>query len=253
MAAMVGQTLVFGGRGMVGSAVCRELARRSVAPILSLGRSEGAGAGGEPAASSAVEQRSGVDALRPETFASLLPGARAVVISIGEPPWILDKERAMRSNGLTNISILRAAAEHKVPRVVLVNAAIPAWRLIAGYREGKEAAEREAHAYPEACGTDCGVTVLKPSAVSGTRYVGRTPLPLWVALEPMRFAFQTLAKPCQEMERLLPSLLGNVLRPAVRVEEIAMAAADAVEDPNPQGVRTLGPSELVGYSGQRAE
>jgi len=247
MAAAAGPTLVFGGRGMVGAAVCRELARRGATPVLSLGRSAGAGAGGPPPEAGGVEQRSGVDALRPETFAALLPGARAVVVSIGEPPWVLDRERAMRSNGLTNISILRAAAEHKVPHVVLVNATMPRWGLIAGYREGKEAAEKEARQYPEACGVDCSVLVVKPGAISGTRYAGSVPLPIWLLLEPMRLAFRALAAPCRAMERLLPSLLEGVLRPAVRAEEIAAAAADAIESPELRGVQTLGTAELVGY------
>uniref|UniRef100_A0A7S0FKL1 NAD-dependent epimerase/dehydratase domain-containing protein n=1 Tax=Pyrodinium bahamense TaxID=73915 RepID=A0A7S0FKL1_9DINO len=247
MAAASGSILVFGGRGLVGAAVCRELVRRGLAPVVSLSRSRGPGAGGPLVECSSVEQRTGVDALRPETFAPLLCGARAVVISIGEPPWILDKERAKRSNGLTNISILRAAAEQNVPRVVLINATMPHWRLIAGYREGKQAAETEAQLYPEACGVPCGVMIVKPSAISGTRYSGRMPLPLWLVLEPMRIALRALTAPCRALERALPSLLHGVLRPPVRVGEIALAVADAIEDPDFQGMRTLGTDSLVGY------
>uniref|UniRef100_A0A7S4PT26 NAD-dependent epimerase/dehydratase domain-containing protein n=1 Tax=Alexandrium monilatum TaxID=311494 RepID=A0A7S4PT26_9DINO len=246
MAAASGRTLVFGGRGLVGTAVCRELARRGVSPVLSLGRSSGPGAGGRLAEGSGVEVRDGVDALRPETFAPLLPGAHTIVISIGEPPWILDKERAMRSNGLTNVSVLRAAAEHKVPRVVLINATMPRWKVISGYREGKETAEREALQYSETCG-ESGVLIVKPSAISGTRYSGSMPVPLWLMLEPMRLVFKALSGPCMALERMMPSLLEGVLRPPVRVEEIARAVADAIQDPKFKGVRVLGTDDLVGY------
>jgi len=71
-----GRALVFGGRGLVGAAICRELARRSAAPVVSLGRSAEAAGG---SVDSSVEQKSGVDALKPETYAPLLSDARAVV------------------------------------------------------------------------------------------------------------------------------------------------------------------------------
>lgn len=236
-------TLVFGGRGFVGATICKEVARRGLGPVLSLARSSGATAGD----AAGIQQVSGVDALRPETFATLLAGCRAVVISIGEPPWVLDKERAMRANGLTNISILKAAAEHKVPKIVLINATMPKWSLIAGYREGKEAAEATALQYPSLSETDAGVLILKPSAISGTRYEGKVPIPLWLMLEPMRAVMRLFSYPCQALEYCLPSLFSGVLRPPVRVEELALAAADAIEDPSFRGVKILGTDELVGY------
>ncbi|CAK9016741.1 unnamed protein product [Durusdinium trenchii] len=221
-------------------AVCRELAKRGL-PAASLGRSQ-------PKEPSGVEEIGGIDALKPETFDSLLPGARAVVIAIGEPPWVRDKERAMRFNGITNINILQSAAKHKVPRIVLVNATMPTWSLIAPYREGKLAAEREALSYPEKCGTNCHVVVLKPGAISGTRQEGSLEVPLWIILEPMRLVMSWMSWPCEVLEGCLPSLFGGVLRPPVRVEELAMAAADAVEATSLEGVRELGTKELVGYS-----
>merc|ERR1719367_1279507 len=124
---------------------------------------------------------------------------------------------------------------------------MPQWKLIAGYREGKEAAERGARQYPEAHGGGCGVLIVKPSAISGTRYAGSLGVPLWLAMEPMRVMFKALASPLGAAERAVPSLLEGVLRPPVRVEEIAAAVADAIEDPQFQGVKTLGTDELVGY------
>mmetsp|Transcript_13947 Transcript_13947/g.31690 ORF Transcript_13947/g.31690 Transcript_13947/m.31690 type:complete len:252 (+) Transcript_13947:67-822(+) len=238
-----GRTLVFGGRGFVGAAICKELASRGATPVLSLSRSQPK----TQQEGSAIQEIGGVDALKPETFESLLPDARAVVIAIGEPPWVLDKERAMRSNGTTNITIMQTAAKHKVPRVVLVNATMPTWGVIAGYREGKLAAEREALSYPEKCGAPAGVLVIKPGAISGTRQEGCFQVPLWLLLEPMRMVMSALSRPCEALESWMPSLFGGVLRPPVRVEEIAMAAADAVQDESLR-VRELGTKELVGYS-----
>lgn len=239
-----GSTLVFGGRGLVGAAVCRELAKRG-APVVSLGRSEGSGGGGP--LDSKIEQISGIDALDPETFKPLLRGARAVVISMGLPPWIRNRERAISANALTNISVMKAAAECKVPRIILMGATMPSWGLIANYREAKDMAEAEARKYSEACNTDCSVVILKPGVVSGTRYVGSIPLPLWFAFAPMRLIFSTFASPCRALERLLPGLLGGVLRPAVHVDELAAAIADAAAEAELKGVRVLGTDELVGY------
>lgn len=204
-----------------------------------------------------VELRSGVDALQPDTFKAMLPGAGTVIISVGEAPWTErtggTKERAVKANGLTNVSVLRAAAEQKVPRIVLVNATMPKWGLIAGYREGKEMAEAEAKLYPETSGlgtSGCSVLVLKPGVVTGTKYWGSVPLPFWVALGPMRFAFQCLSGPCEWLEQKMPRLLGGVLRPAVQAEEMAKAVADMVVAEPGQGVQTLAPDKLVGYKSE---
>lgn len=251
MAARAGPVLVFGGRGFVGAAVCRELAKRGL-PVVSLGRSGSVGAGGELAPG--VEHRSGVDALQAETFKDALADARAVVVSVGEAPWTEftggTKDRAVKTNGLTNVAVLKAAAEHKVPRVVLVNATMPTWGLISGYREGKEMAEAEAKHYPETSGLgadDSSVLVLKPGVITGTKYWGKVPLPFGLALEPARFLLRSLAGPCAWLEKKMPRLLGGILSPAVRVEEMATAAADVVQSDAKQGVRVLEPAKLVGY------
>jgi len=248
MAIARSSVLVFGGRGFVGSSVTRELTQRGI-PVLSVGRS-GAAAGGS-VTSASIEQRTGVDALRPETYEPLLSSARAVVVAVGEAPWTElwgKKDRAVRMNGLTNVSVLEAAAKNGVPRVVLVNATMPKWGLISGYREGKQLAEKAALQYAEQCSTqNSGVLVLKPSVVSGTRYVGPIPLPLWLMFLPMRVVMQLFSGPCMALEKMLPGLLGGLLRPAVHVEELAKAAADAIEDEGLQGVRILEPDSLVGY------
>merc|ERR1719263_2287810 len=106
-------------------------------------------------------------------------------------------------------------------------------------------AEAEARKYAEASKTDCSVVILKPGVVSGTRYVGSIPLPLWLAFAPMRQIFSIFASPCRALERLLPGLLGGVLRPAVHVDEIAAAVAAATAETDLKGVRVLGTDELV--------
>jgi len=248
--AVQGSTLIFGGRGMVGAAICRELARRGAGPIASLGRSEDAAGGA--LLDSRVEQKSGIDALRPETFSPLLKDAKAVVISMGLPPWVTDREKAISANGSTCVSVLKAASEHKVPRIVLLSATMPEWGIMKNYREGKNMADEEARKYVEACGVDCTVLIMKPSVVSGTRYVGSVPLPLWIAMAPMRFFFRTFASPCQGIEKLMPGLFGGILRPAVYAEELAMAAADAIESAELKGLVVLGTDELVGYKSNQA-
>lgn len=251
MAASAPAALVFGGRGFVGGAICRELARRGI-PVLSCGRSAKVGSGGD--LGPGVEHRSGVDALDPETFKPLLSNARAVVISIGEAPWTErtggTRERAVKMNGLSNVAVLRAAAESKVPSVVVVNATMPNWGLVAGYREGKEMAEAEAKLYPEHSGLGpdaCSVLVLKPSVISGTKYWGSVPLPFGAAMGPMRFAMKCFAGPCAWLESKMPGLFGGVLRPPVLVEELAIATADAIEGKAAKGVKVLGTEDLVGY------
>eukprot|EP00746_Dinoflagellata_sp_MGD_P065138 gnl/MRDRNA2_/MRDRNA2_27147_c0_seq2.p1 gnl/MRDRNA2_/MRDRNA2_27147_c0~~gnl/MRDRNA2_/MRDRNA2_27147_c0_seq2.p1 ORF type:complete len:251 (-),score=59.43 gnl/MRDRNA2_/MRDRNA2_27147_c0_seq2:224-976(-) len=248
MAVARSSVLIFGGRGFVGSCVGKELISRGI-PVLSVGRS--AAEAGKSVTSGKIEQRTGVDALKPETYESMLSTARAVVVAVGEAPWTElwgKKERAVRMNGITNVSVLEAAAKNGVPRVVLVNATMPQWGLISGYREGKQQAEAAALKYPEQCSDkDCGVLVLKPGVVSGTRYVGKIPLPLWLMFVPVRLVMKLMPGPFKALERMLPGLLGGVLSPPVHVEELAKAAADAIVDEGFRGIRTLEPDKLVGY------
>eukprot|EP00929_Paragymnodinium_shiwhaense_P053748 TRINITY_DN26921_c0_g1_i1.p1 TRINITY_DN26921_c0_g1~~TRINITY_DN26921_c0_g1_i1.p1 ORF type:complete len:278 (+),score=45.04 TRINITY_DN26921_c0_g1_i1:80-835(+) len=251
MAGSAASVLVFGGRGFVGGAICKELARRGI-PVMSVSRSAKAGSGGD--LGPGVELKSGVDALKPETYESMLASSRAVVIAVGEAPWTErtggNKDRAVQMNGLTNVSVLRAAAEKKVPCAVLVGATMPNWKLIEGYREGKDMAEHEARRYPEASGLGeggCSVLIMKPGVVSGTKYLGSTPLPFWAMFEPMRFMMKCFSGPCAFLESKLPGLFGGVLRPAVRVEELAAAAADTIEGKDKRGVRCFGTETLVGY------
>eukprot|EP00405_Crypthecodinium_cohnii_P000793 CAMPEP_0194763618 /NCGR_PEP_ID=MMETSP0323_2-20130528/20054_1 /TAXON_ID=2866 ORGANISM="Crypthecodinium cohnii, Strain Seligo" /NCGR_SAMPLE_ID=MMETSP0323_2 /ASSEMBLY_ACC=CAM_ASM_000346 /LENGTH=255 /DNA_ID=CAMNT_0039688809 /DNA_START=140 /DNA_END=907 /DNA_ORIENTATION=+ len=249
-------TIVFGGRGFVGAAVCRELVKRGAGPVVAVGRSSNPGPGGDLGPH--VEAKGGIDAFKPESYEKLLESARAVVISVGEAPWAEkvwgSKDQAKKMNGLSNVRILQAAAEAKVPRVILVNATMPQWGLIAGYREGKEMAREEAKRYTEKSGLGdkgCTVLVLKPAVITGTRYVGSIPLPLNLVMGPMRFVMKCLKGPCSWLESTFPSVFGGLLRPAVWVDEMAAAAADVVQSEDLKGLQEMDPDTLVGYQSSK--
>ena len=56
------------------------------------------------------------------------------------PPELGGKAAAVRNGGITNLTAVMAAAEAKVPNVVLINACMPRWLGAAGmsgYVEGK--------------------------------------------------------------------------------------------------------------------
>ncbi|KAI0831337.1 NAD-P-binding protein [Trametes gibbosa] len=82
--AAVQKILVIGGNGFVGSAVCRTALARGmqVASVSSSGRAWKTPKGHTPAWVDKVEWHKG-DALKPETYAHLLPGTTAVVHTIG--------------------------------------------------------------------------------------------------------------------------------------------------------------------------
>ncbi|KAH9901417.1 NAD-P-binding protein [Cubamyces lactineus] len=84
MEAVIQKILVVGGNGFVGSAVCRTALARGmkVASISSSGRPWQTPKGHTPSWVHKVEWHQG-DALKPETYAHLLPGVSAVVHTIG--------------------------------------------------------------------------------------------------------------------------------------------------------------------------
>ncbi|KAH7913710.1 mitochondrial protein [Hygrophoropsis aurantiaca] len=84
MHATVQKILVVGGNGFIGSAVCKSALARGmqVTSISSSGKPYRTPKGHSPAWASQVDWRR-ADALRPETYASLLPGVSAVVHTLG--------------------------------------------------------------------------------------------------------------------------------------------------------------------------
>ncbi|KAI0798011.1 NAD-P-binding protein [Abortiporus biennis] len=114
MTAVAQKLLVVGGNGFVGSAVCKAALARGmqVTSISSSGKPYTTPKGHSPAWTSKVDWKAG-DALRPETYAHLLPGTTAVVHTLGtllEDP----KYKAALKNG--DISALFGALTSGVTR-----------------------------------------------------------------------------------------------------------------------------------------
>ena len=118
---------VFGGTGMVGSAIAAEAVRRGLS-VTCVTR------GGAPPAHIASSEWGGAvrwlrgDALEPDTYRDAMRHHDAVVTSVGRLPLpSLTHEEVVRDNGETNIIPGRVARELGVPRLVVVGASIPAF------------------------------------------------------------------------------------------------------------------------------
>ena len=119
--------MVFGGTGMVGSAIAAEAVRRGLS-VTCVTR------GGAPPAHIASSEWGGAvrwlrgDALEPDTYRDAMRHHGAVVTSVGRLPLpSLTHEEVVRDNGETNIIPGRVARELGVPRLVVVGASIPAF------------------------------------------------------------------------------------------------------------------------------
>ena len=119
--------MVFGGTGMVGSAIAAEAVRRGLS-VTCVTR------GGAPPAHIASSEWGGAvrwlrgDALEPDTYRDAMRHHDAVVTSVGRLPLpSLTHEEVVRDNGETNIIPGRVARELGVPRLVVVGASIPAF------------------------------------------------------------------------------------------------------------------------------
>lgn len=224
--------LVIGGNGFVGSAVCAAAIARGVA-VTSISRS-----GQRPshlagaAWSDSVQWEQG-DALEPSSFAQALREARAVVVSVGSPPLpFVDYDYQVRANGETNAKVAQAARDAGVERLVIVNAAMPAWldRVAPGYAEGKRRAAAAAADFASA--PPHAAAVIKPSAIYGTRHestpLGTMPIPLGLFLGPASFVLQRA--PLQTITRLAPYAFDGALLPPVPVQSVAAAAVRCALD-----------------------
>ena len=217
--------MVFGGTGMVGSAIAEEAVRRGLS-VTCVTR------GGAPPAHIASSEWGGAvrwlrgDALEPDTYRDAMRHHDAVVTSVGRLPLpSLTHEEVVRDNGDTNIIPGRVARELGVPRLVVVGASIPAFVpgmaygfspsrgvFRAGYAGGKDRAE--AFARDEFVGAEgFGAVVLKPGGVSGTRHVDGVVLPLWIAMAPASAALRNI--PIDAVASLAPTPATNVARAAV--------------------------------------
>jgi len=221
------RVVVFGGTGFVGAKILESLVRRGVPQVVSISRS-----GARPSHlaleswANRVSWRHG-DAADLERCKVILQDADAVVVSMGSPPLpFVDYDFQVAANGATNETVLEAAAAVATLRkAVLVNATMPQWAP-KGYRDGKlqayAAAQRLANR------SELEITVLKPTAIYGTRYERGWPVPLAPALAPLSWLLQTARPVCDWASSAVPSLFDGVLAPPVPVEAVADAAVAAV-------------------------
>lgn len=190
------------------------------------------------------------DALDPKSYSQLLQQAKGVIIAVGSPP-LPDSmqaggyEGAITANGFSNTKPILAAKDAQVPKVVLVNATMPAW-IFSGYGRGKHMAEEVARKFAGAAGTSI---VLKPGVVYGTRYAGNLPLPLGLVFAPLRFVLENAQGPINWLVQKLPYLFEGVLVPPVSVEELSRSALIAVADDSLKNKCTvLDPHQIINKS-----
>lgn len=233
--------IVFGGNGFVGSAVCAAAVARDV-PVVSVSRSGAPPPQTKPGSggwADRVRWEKG-DALEPASYKALLGGAGAVVVALGSPPLpFVDRALQRRMNGETNAAVAAAAAEAGVPRLVMVNAAMPAWldRVAPGYAEGKREAAAAAEAFLREGGAGAHAAVLKPSVIYGTRYerspVGPLPLPLGAVFGPLSWGLRAFSGTARAMRQAAPSALDGLLHAPVSVHAVANAALHHALDADP--------------------
>ena len=246
--------VVFGGTGFVGSAIVEEAVRRGLTvTCLTRGGAPPAHVAGK-AWSDKVQWHKG-DALDPASYETRLVGADAIVTAVGRLPLpSLTHEEVVRDNGETNVTPAKAAKAAGVPRLVVVGASIPPFVpgmafgvsaakgvYPAGYAVGKAQAEAYARDEFTDAGTGAGAVVLKPGGVSGTRFVGSAPLPLWMALSPVSMLLKNA--PVDAIADLAPVPVENVARAAVAAATEPEFAGRFTEISNLELVRNYGGRE----------
>lgn len=216
------KVIVLGGRGYVGSAICKELISAGLR-VVGISRS-----GTQPLTDEAwandVEWVRG-NALEPKTYASALPGTSAVISCVGG----FGSQAEMRKTcGTANVEAVAAAAAAGVPRFFFISATIPDLpglsSVLGGYIEGKKEAEEALFkSFPT------GGVALRPGFIYGSRVVSSSlTLPLGLVGKPMESILSQAP-----MNRLasLP-YVGGIFVPPVSVETVARAAVRAATDPS---------------------
>ncbi|KAG2497539.1 hypothetical protein HYH03_004286 [Edaphochlamys debaryana] len=222
------KVVVFGGRGFVGSNICKEAASHGLSVL-------GVSRGGTPpiCRDSWVDSVSWVrgNALEPQSFVEHLEGASAVISCVG---GFGSQQEQLRTNGAANVSLIEAARAAGVPRFVFISAApfnIPGIEmLLGGYIRGKAAAEEALRTHFPTSGV-----ALRPGVIYGDRDVStNVTLPLGLFFKPYSQLVEKVpnAKSLSELP-----LVGAALVPPVSVTTVARAAVRAATDPSvPAGV-----------------
>ncbi|XP_057521071.1 uncharacterized protein At1g32220, chloroplastic [Amaranthus tricolor] len=219
--------VVLGGSGFVGSAICKAAVSKGI-EVVSLSRS------GRPRISESwVDQVSWVPGdVFYVNWDEILLGATAVVSTLG---GFGNEEQMKRINGEANVVAVNAAKEYGVPKFILITVHdynLPPFLLESAYFTGKRKAESEVLSrYPNS-----GV-VLRPAFIYGKRRVDGFEIPLDLVGEP----WEKILSATENLVRPLNSLPASdlVLAPPVNVNDLALAAVNAVKDNDMFGIFTI--------------
>ncbi|KAE8055681.1 hypothetical protein FH972_012507 [Carpinus fangiana] len=219
--------VVLGGSGFVGSAICKAAVSKGI-EVISLSRS------GRPTyPNSWVDQ---VNWIAGDVFYvnwdEVLVGATAVVSTLG---GFGSEEQMQRINGEANVVSVNAAKDYGVPKFVLISVHdynLPSFLLSSGYFTGKRKAESEVLSkYPNS-----GV-VLRPGFIYGKRRVDGYEIPLDLIGEPL----ERILRAAESFTKPLSSLPASdlFLAPPVSVDDVALAAINAISDDDFFGIFTI--------------
>ncbi|GAX72766.1 hypothetical protein CEUSTIGMA_g222.t1 [Chlamydomonas eustigma] len=218
--------VVFGGRGFVGSHICKE-ALNSGLKVIGISRS-----GTSPITNESwtreVEWVRG-NVLEPKTYQSYLKGAVAAISCVG---GFGNQEDMLKINGTANVTAVETAKAEGVPRYVFISATIPNLPglgfILSGYVNGKAQAEDAVRRnYP-----DTGVS-LRPGVVYGDRVISSSlTIPLGYAFQPLESLLLRAPKNLVELP-----VVGGLFVPPINVEAVARAAVAAATDSSvPAGI-----------------
>ncbi|KAK9985150.1 hypothetical protein SO802_034675 [Lithocarpus litseifolius] len=221
------RVVVLGGSGFVGSAICKAAVSKGI-EVVSLSRS------GRPTyPNSWVDQ---VNWVTGDVFYvnwdEVLVGATAVVSTLG---GFGSEEQMLRINGEANVVSVNAAKDNGIPKFILISVHdynLPSFILSTGYFTGKRKAEAEVLSkYPNS-----GV-VLRPGFIYGKRRVDGFEIPLDLIGEPV----ERILCATESFTRPLSSLPASdlLLAPPVSVDDVALAAINAVSDDDFFGIFTI--------------
>ena len=209
---------IYGGNGFIGSHIAEQLAPLDTC-VLCISRT-----GHKPAHlreqgwSDQVKWCQG-DAADPDP--KLLKSIDVVICCVGSPPLptvsAKAKQAQIHQNGVTNATVIQAAGEAGVKKVILVSAQMPAWLAQAGfgYAIGKQMSEAAATEFA-ALSPEHRAVIVRPGVVYGTRHTASgTRIPLRPVFEPLN--------------KIIPSQFASVQRLAERVSEAVFAPATDTE------------------------
>eukprot|EP00882_Tetradesmus_deserticola_P006043 GHRQ01006361.1.p1 GENE.GHRQ01006361.1~~GHRQ01006361.1.p1 ORF type:complete len:294 (+),score=98.79 GHRQ01006361.1:156-1037(+) len=218
--------VVFGGRGFVGSAVCKQALNTGL-HVVAISPSGTPPTGKEPWTRE-VEWLRG-NALEPRTYQDVLHGALAAISCVG---GFGSQADMLRINGAANAAAIATARAAGVPRFVYISAHTPPMpgidMVLSGYIQGKRQAEEELlRSYPQS-----GV-VLRPWLIYGDRAISsHVSLPLGMLFSPVEYALRHIPNAKQLAQ--LP-FVGAGFIPPVPVEQVAKVAVAAATDPSVPG------------------